>query len=394
MSSGCDQRDVGAAIAAKLGIAVSRLKPRKPTATNGHRVIVQTYDYHNAQGALVSQTVRYDPKDFRQRRPNGQGGWIWNLKDLSLVLYRLPEVLTKVAAGETIYIAEGEKSVDLLWQHGLPATCSPLGAGKWKKVDQTPLHGATVVLLPDNDDAGQKQAMAVKKALHGHAARVTILRLPGLPDKGDVYDWFETAGNTTETFLQLVTAAQEAPSTLALSWRDALLLNRQEEPTANVLNVGLILAHHPHWRQASGQSVFWWDAVRGLAMVTQDGTHVPLSDTLTMEVAQWLGRHERLAISHVRLVEQCIAAQCHQQSRDLLQEWLTALPPWDQKPRLETWLHTVADGNSRTRGIGQGLGGAATETTHLLPGGIPHHSLVHGRSGARSRLLISLCGHL
>ena len=273
--AGCDQRDVGAAIAARLGIAVSRLRPRADAAANGHQVIARTYDYLDAQGALVSQTVRYEPKDFRQRRPNGQGGWIWNLKDVPLVLYRLPEVLKAVAAGETIYIAEGEKAVERLRQEGLAATCSPLGAGKWKKVDQTPLHGATVVLVPDNDDAGQKHVAQVKKALHGHAERVTILRLPGLPDKGDVYDWFETAGNTTATFLTLAQTAQERPP--LLDWRDALLRNRQEEPTANVLNVGLFLAHHPHWRLPSGQSVFWWDAVRGLAMVTQNGTDVPLA---------------------------------------------------------------------------------------------------------------------
>jgi len=34
------------------------------------RRFVVTYNYLNEQGTLVFQTVRYEPKDFRQRRPD------------------------------------------------------------------------------------------------------------------------------------------------------------------------------------------------------------------------------------------------------------------------------------------------------------------------------------
>jgi len=40
------------------------------------RKIVATYDYTDESGNLLFQVVRYDPKDFRQRRPDGKGGWI------------------------------------------------------------------------------------------------------------------------------------------------------------------------------------------------------------------------------------------------------------------------------------------------------------------------------
>ncbi len=33
---------------------------------------VKTYDYVDQAGKLVHQTVRYEPKDFRQRRPDGK----------------------------------------------------------------------------------------------------------------------------------------------------------------------------------------------------------------------------------------------------------------------------------------------------------------------------------
>ena len=35
--------------------------------------IVATYDYTDDKGELLYQVVRYDPKDFRQRRPDGKG---------------------------------------------------------------------------------------------------------------------------------------------------------------------------------------------------------------------------------------------------------------------------------------------------------------------------------
>ena len=35
------------------------------------RRIVETYDYDDEDGKLLYQVVRYEPKDFRQRKPDG-----------------------------------------------------------------------------------------------------------------------------------------------------------------------------------------------------------------------------------------------------------------------------------------------------------------------------------
>ena len=67
--------------------------------------IVKTYDYTDAAGNLRFQVVRYEPKDFRQRRPAHNGQWIWSVKGVKLVLYNLP-VITK---SEYVLIVEGEK---------------------------------------------------------------------------------------------------------------------------------------------------------------------------------------------------------------------------------------------------------------------------------------------
>lgn len=55
--------------------------------------IVATYDYTDRDGVLLFQAVRYEPKGFRQRRPDGKGGWVWSLGDVQRVLFRLPELM-------------------------------------------------------------------------------------------------------------------------------------------------------------------------------------------------------------------------------------------------------------------------------------------------------------
>jgi CHC2 zinc finger len=63
--------------------AVEKLtgKPKPPPEHKGKLgKIVAEYSYTNEKGAVSFYMVRYQPKDFRPRRPNGKGGWIWNLK--------------------------------------------------------------------------------------------------------------------------------------------------------------------------------------------------------------------------------------------------------------------------------------------------------------------------
>ena len=119
---------------------------------------------------------------------------------------------------QAIFIAEGEKAVDALVKLGVPATCSPGGAEKWRNEYSQPLAGANVVILPDNDEAGERHCEAVARSLAGIAASVRVLRLPGLPTKGDAYDWVE-AGGTAEQLSELV--ERDAPHQEAQRLLDA-----------------------------------------------------------------------------------------------------------------------------------------------------------------------------
>lgn len=185
--------------------------------------IVAEYEYVSAGGELLFQALRYDPKDFRQRRPDGRGGWAWSLGSVPRVLYRLPDVLAAAQAGKPVYVCEGEKDADALHALGLAATTAPMGAKskseEWLESYTEALHGANVVILEDNDDAGRTHAGIVAAALQGQAKRVRVVSLPGLPDKGDVSDWLH-AGGTPAALVQI---ARDTPDWKEADWRTAVV---------------------------------------------------------------------------------------------------------------------------------------------------------------------------
>lgn len=146
--------------------------------------IVKTYDYTDANGQLLFQVVRYQPKNFKQRQPDGKGSWIWNLKGLQPVLYKLPDVLR----ANEVLIVEGEKDADALAELGLIATTCPMGAKKWRPEYNEALRGKDVVLIPDNDLEGKEHMTQVGISLNGSVNSLKWLELPNLPSKGDVSD--------------------------------------------------------------------------------------------------------------------------------------------------------------------------------------------------------------
>lgn len=180
--AGCEAEDIVAA----LRLTLADLMPEKEQAK---KEIVATYDYQGADGKLVFQVVRYIPKDFRQRKPDGRGGWEWRLGNTERVLYHLPQLIAAVASGRRVFLVEGEKDVHTLESMGFAATTNAGGAGTWTDGYTKALAGAHVVIIPDNDDPGRKHAQTVQTALQGVAASIKVVELPGLAEKGDVTDW-------------------------------------------------------------------------------------------------------------------------------------------------------------------------------------------------------------
>lgn len=192
--AGCPTENVVAAI----GLTMADLFPQKAEnvfanskrkAQKDKREISTVYDYRDENGLLLFQTVRYKPKGFSQRRPDGNGGYHWNLDNVKKVPYRLPELLA--AKSPSVFITEGEKDVDRLKELGIVATCNPMGAGKWIDDYNEPLRGREVIILPDNDAVGRKHAQQIALSLSGIAESIRVLELPDLRESGDVFDWIE-----------------------------------------------------------------------------------------------------------------------------------------------------------------------------------------------------------
>jgi hypothetical protein len=197
----------------------------KDTSSSSHKVVVASYEYVDANGAifLVKDRVQYQNSDgtfilkdgkpdkkFRQRRPDPDhaGKWIFNTDGVPTLIYRLPEVIEAIANDHLVLVVEGEGKADLLSGWNVTATCNPGGAKKWKSEHSEFLRGADVVLVPDNDDPGWKHVHDVGASLVGVAKRIRVLRLPNLKDKGDVIDW-AAAGGTRE---QLDALLNDAPA--------------------------------------------------------------------------------------------------------------------------------------------------------------------------------------
>lgn len=256
----------------------------QPERSNGHDRIVATYDYCDVQGELLYQCVRFEPKDFRQRRPDRKGGWVWSIKGVDLVLYHLPK-LVEADPNEWVIVVEGEKDADRLTKEGFVATTCPMGAGKWGKVDDSVLKGRKVAIIPDADNAGQKHAQDVAQKLYGRAAEIRIVNLPG--DRKDASDWIDAGGTADELRTLIVAAEPYAPTTPRQPSTDS---DQQAFALTDLGNAErLIHDHGEHLRYTDAMGWLRWtgthferdeaDAVEQLAKQTVRGMYAEAGRT-------------------------------------------------------------------------------------------------------------------
>ncbi len=189
-------------------------RPSARRSTGVKRDIECTYDYRDGTGLdLIFQEVRLRPKGFTQRRPdpNRPNEWKYDLNDVKLVLYNLSE-LVAADLSKLVWVVEGPKDVETLKQHGLLATCNPMGAGKWKPEYSQTLRNRHLILCGDNDYTGRQHIQQVAQACRETAASLCVLDLAALmkknglgelPEKGDVSDFF-AMGKTLDQLLKLV----------------------------------------------------------------------------------------------------------------------------------------------------------------------------------------------
>ena len=181
------------------------------------------YNYTDESGNLLLQAVRFEGKEFRQRTPDGKGGWTWKLGNVRRVLYRLPEIIRDVKRGLPVVVCEGEKDCDALAKLGFSTTCNLGGASKpgdkkWRPEYSETLRGARVYVVADKDEPGRTHAANVAASLAGVASFVAVLELPNFAGRAvkDAADFIGAGAGVGEIQAELEAAPEWKPQAAQL----------------------------------------------------------------------------------------------------------------------------------------------------------------------------------
>lgn len=176
--------------------------------------------YTDREGKELVKVVRQDlgngKKKIFQNYWNGKR-WLQkrpahiNRGDIPIYKYR--EIEAAIQSQETIFIVEGEKCADRLWELGLAATTNIQGAKSFHSNDLQDLAGVNrVVLVPDKDKPG----LALMKTWEAGLKRVGVncqwlytyafKDWKNLPDDNglDVWDWIRDGDLTKEEVLKAI----------------------------------------------------------------------------------------------------------------------------------------------------------------------------------------------
>jgi hypothetical protein len=134
------------------------------------RRVDATHPYTDEASEVLYAKVRYIPKGFAVKRPDGRGGWLWGIGPARRVLYNLPAIVAATPVVDAIWVVEGEADADALAAIGEIATCNYDGArGEWWPEYSRALAGHDVLIVADRDAEGRAHARKVDAALDGVA---------------------------------------------------------------------------------------------------------------------------------------------------------------------------------------------------------------------------------
>jgi putative DNA primase/helicase len=125
-----------------------------------------------------------------------------------------------------------------------------------------------VVVIPDNDLAGEKHAQAVAASCHGAGLTLALLRLPGLPpmrDKHgeDVSDWLDAAHSADELRALIEAAPIWTPAAVPLPAQSVRPVGEPEPPLTDRGNAERFArAHRRVVRYCAERGYLVWDGKR------------------------------------------------------------------------------------------------------------------------------------
>ena len=129
------------------------------------------YSYYDENGRLLYYRFRMERgsgKTFYCEQPDGTKG----IQGIERPLYNLPEVIKS----DVVYFVEGEKCANALIEKGYCATTLDSGANsKWSSDYDKYLKGKEVIIIPDYDEPGMKDANRIKE-------HITLARIVPFPN--------------------------------------------------------------------------------------------------------------------------------------------------------------------------------------------------------------------
>jgi hypothetical protein len=240
--TGCSTTD----IVGSIGLETSDLRPPRERWQKAEWDIVDVYDYPTANHLL--RHVRHRNKQFqwwarlagdvwrcaldegwyrlwsdgnyhpykvgkgddrewcqkKDKKPGDDAVWFDAITER--VLYKEHRI-REAEPGALVLYVEGEKDMQTGTRLDFITTTAG-GASDWRAEFAPLFTDLDLVIIPDNDVPGEKLAAKIAVDCYEHAERTRVVRLPDLPEKGDLSDWIE-AGGSREQLLRLIDEAEE-----------------------------------------------------------------------------------------------------------------------------------------------------------------------------------------
>jgi putative DNA primase/helicase len=151
------------------------------------------YEYPEIKSCKLRTRDQEGRKHLHWLALTDQGGWSTPRKlERSFLPYRA----STLKGAKKIWLFNGEKATDracAAW--GVTGTCLPNGEDKWRNEDLVWFASAEkIFLVTDNDPTGEEHGRYVGGRLAAAGLTTHVVAFPGLPPKGDAWDYIEQGG--------------------------------------------------------------------------------------------------------------------------------------------------------------------------------------------------------
>ncbi len=167
--------------------------------------VVATYRYEDRYGNLLYEAQRTDPDGMRYRRQDDDGAWVYNMVGQPMTLYRIPELVAGLLAGDTIWIVQWEGEVEALRKEQVVSTCHTGPGARWRpELAQifSWSEGSPVRIVAESEDVARLEARAAYQLILDAMPEGSDVMIVEPLEGQDTTDHL-MAGHTVDEFVQI-----------------------------------------------------------------------------------------------------------------------------------------------------------------------------------------------